>query len=168
MRKKWLRECLEKNNWNDFFHKETKKRVIKLCNRLGIEFTDDPNMQTEMWAQIGDYLALEQIEFNRDDRGKGRPKKVEDKDVKLAEAVEIIQLEARAEGKKISDIHAIEVLRQQGKIPRHSDDNGLTSKVSRGKKKLEALRYYGAGEDEYTTYDLLRADRDRSCGKLSD
>lgn len=166
MRKQWLRDCIKKSYWNDFFHEETKRRVVELCNRLGIEFTDDPNGQTEMWAQIGDYLALEQTEFNRDDRGKGRPKKIEDRDVELAEKVEKVQLEARAEGKKISDVEAIELLREQGKILRNLDMNGLTSKVSRGKKKLEALRYYGAGEDEYTTYDLLRADRDRNCRKL--
>jgi hypothetical protein len=81
MRKQWLRDCIKKSHWNDFFHEETKRRVVELCNRLGIEFTDDPNGQTEMWAQIGDYLALEQTEFNRDDRGKGRPKKIEDRDV---------------------------------------------------------------------------------------
>jgi hypothetical protein len=63
-------------------------------------------------------------------------------------------------------VEAIELLREQGEILRNLDMNGLTSKASRGKKKLEALRYYGAGDDEYTTYDLLRADRDRSCRKL--
>lgn len=88
MRDKWLRKDLKKNAWNSFFYGDSRERVIALCTRLGIEFTDDPDQENEMWAQIGDYLALEQEEFNRPKMGKGRPKKTDDRDVELAEQVE--------------------------------------------------------------------------------
>ncbi len=167
MRDRWLREHLEKSDWNDFFYQDTRERVIKLCLRLGIKFTDDPSQQTEMWAQIGDYLALEQEEFNRKKQGKGRPQKMEDRDVELAELVEQEQSRARDKGKSISDVEAIEILRHERKLKKYMSD-GPKSQVARGKKKLEALRFHGSGDDEYTTFDLLRADRDKSCGKISD
>jgi hypothetical protein len=168
MRDKWLRKDLKKNAWNSFFYGDSRERVIALCTRLGIEFTDDPYQENEMWAQIGDYLALEQEEFNRPKMGKGRPKKTDDRDVELAEQVEREKKIARAQGEIISDTRAIDLLREKKMLPKHTSDGGPKSQLSRGKRKLDDLRYHGAGDDQYTNFDLLRASRDKSCGKKRD
>jgi hypothetical protein len=168
MRDKWLRKDLEKSAWNNFFYSESRERVIALCNRLGIEFTDVPDQESEMWAQIGDYLALEQEEFNRPKMGKGRPKKTDGRDVKLAEQIEHEKNIARAQGEIISDTRAIDLLREKKMLPKYTSEGGPKSQLSRGKRRLEDLRYHGADDDQYTNFDLLRASRDKSCGKKQD
>ena len=168
MREKWLRKHLEKNDWNDFFYEETKQRVARLCERLGIEFTEDPEQQTEMWAQIGDYLALNECpEFSPPPLGRGRPKKIDDSDVRIAELVEKEQDKARKAGKTISDAATIQQLINDD-ILDERELGGLRSRLVEGRKKLESIRFYGGTDNEYTAFDLLRADRDRSCGKIRD
>jgi hypothetical protein len=62
-------------------------QLKRLCVRIGVEFLTDPANAQEMWAEIGERLALEQPEFHRP-KSRGRPKKMESKEVELAERVE--------------------------------------------------------------------------------
>ena len=59
----------------------------KLCERLGVEFTEVESEILEMWAEIGERLALEQPEFKRPKK-QGRPQKLENQEVRIAELVE--------------------------------------------------------------------------------
>jgi hypothetical protein len=136
-------------------HDFQRQQIQKLCQRIGVLFTEDPDDIQEMWAEIGERLALEQPEFHRPQE-RGRPKKLESKEVLLAEKVED---EIRDGAKDITD--AINRLLARRAISYISIET-LKSQASRGAKQLEALRFHGAGDDVWSAFDCYRDDLRRN------
>jgi hypothetical protein len=127
-----------------------KEQIQKLCARLGVAFTDDPESETEMWAQVGERLALCEREFTRPKK-RGRNRKPDNREAKLAELVE--QEQARAGG---TDRQALKRLVAGGATKITNIDTAI-AQVSRGRKQLYALRYNAEGEDEFTPFDIERS-----------
>lgn len=128
-----------------------KQQIQKLCARLGVTFTDVPDLETEMWAEIGEFLALYQPEFMRPKK-RGRARNPKKREMELALLAE--QELARAGGTKKE---ALKRLRDQG-IGRITSIETAASQASRGCEPLHRARYYGDGEDEYTMFDVDRAE----------
>ena len=140
--------------WNQF----RDEKIKSLCTRLGVEFTSDPTKVTEMWAQIGDYLALDAAEFQRP-QTRGRPKKETPKEITLALKVQDLQELSRRDGKILTDRDAIQILIGTGTIPTR-DMSSMLSQVSRGRRDIEQFRFWGGNEDDYTEFEIMRTERD--------
>ena len=158
MAKMFLRQPTKPHSLLRSLNQFRDKKIKSLCTRLGIEFTTDPTQLTEMWAQIGDYLALDAQEFQRPQK-QGRPKKDTPEKVTLAIMVEDLQELSRQDGKTLTDAGAIKTLIDNGTIPIR-DVNSMLSQISRGRQDLEKFRFWGGSEDDYSEFDVMRTERD--------
>ena len=76
-----------------------------LCARLGVEYVEDEVAATEMWAQIGERLALQQPEFVAR-KSRGRPRLKISREAQLAGEVDRI----KAGDPSLSDRAIVEIL----------------------------------------------------------
>jgi hypothetical protein len=60
------------------------QQLKALCGRLGVDYSDNETAATDMWAEIGERLALQQPEF-MPPRTRGRPKVLLTREMQLAE-----------------------------------------------------------------------------------
>jgi hypothetical protein len=127
-----------------------KQQIQKLCVRLGVAFTDDPDLETEMWAEIGERLALYEREFRRPKK-RGRTRNLDNREADLAELVE--QEKARAGGTGRQALERLSARKATG----ITNIETAVVQASRGRKQLENLRFNGEGDDEFTQFDIARS-----------
>jgi hypothetical protein len=123
-----------------------RERLQLLCKRLGVAYTDNEEDQVaEMWAELGERLALTQPEFQRPTK-RGRARKVEKAQYKIANLVD----QSKRPGE--TDEIVIQRLISEGVLPQRARETFL-SEVSRGRADVRRREFNDPYDDEWRIFE---------------